>query len=180
MINLLPPELKIEIAYAKRNAIMVRYIMLTVAIAVVLTGAFIGSHLYLNQRLSDTAASIASKDTIAASYKTVETEAKTLNSRVAAIKAIQDSQPKFSAVLSDLAKTVPKDVSISGLTLTGIDSTPVTISADAVTYQSAVDFRDALAASPRISGADIGSITGSAAAGFHVDITIGFKPGEAK
>lgn len=180
MINLLPPSIKEEIVYAKRNAVVLRYTSLLLIVAVLVGGGFWGSHVYLNQRIAETADSIADKDKIAASYKDVELEAKTLNSRVAAIKAIQDSQPKFSAVLSDLAKAVPRNASITNLTLTGQDSKPVKISATATSYQAAVSFRDALAASPRISGADIDSISGNATEGFNVDITIGFKPGQAK
>jgi Tfp pilus assembly protein PilN len=180
MINLLPPQLKTQLAYAKRNTVVVRYIFLVAAVIVVIGAGFFGSQLYLDQRLQEVSTSIAGKEKIAAGNKDVEAASKTLNSRVAAIKAIQDAQPKFSAVLSDLARAVPKNASITGLTLTGLDSTPVKISADATSYQIAVSFRDALAASPRISGADIDSITGNATEGFHVDITIGFKPGQAK
>ncbi len=157
-----------------------RYIVLIVAVGAAVGVGFFGSHLYLNQQLKATADSIASKEAGAASYKEIEAAAKTLNGRVAAIKAIQDNQPKFSAVLTDLAKAVPQNASITNLSLTGDDTKPVRISADATTYQTAVSFRDALAASPRIAGADIDSITGNTANGFHVNITIGFKPGMAK
>lgn len=179
-LNLLPPQIKAEIAYAKRNAIIVHYIFLTLTVAVAIGAGFWGSHFYLNQQLTEKADSIAAKELLAAGYKDIENAAKTLNGRVAAIKAIQDSQPKFSAVLSDLAKTVPQAASITALSLTGDDTKPVKISADAANYQTAVSFRDALAASPRISGADIDSISGNDIEGYRVDITIGFKPGQAK
>ncbi len=180
MINLLPPQTKAEIMYAKRNAVVVRYVALVLIVAMVVGIGFAGSHWYLDQKLKETADSLASKELVAGGYKDVENAAKTLNARVAAIKAIQDNQPKFSAVLSDLAKTVPQDASITSLTLIGDDTKPVKVSADASSYQAAVSFRDSLAASPRISGADIDSITGNETEGFHVNITIGFKPGQAR
>jgi Tfp pilus assembly protein PilN len=180
VINLLPPDFKQEMVYAKRNAILVRYIGLLVVVWIVVGAGFYGSHIYLNQKLSEAADSIDAKAKTAAGFKEIEANAKTLNSRVAAIKAIQDSQPKFSAVLADLAKTVPKDAAITQLTLTGDDTKPVKISAVATSYATAVSFRDALAASPRISGADIDSISGNITGGFSVSITIGFKPGQAK
>ncbi len=180
MINLLPPSVKEQTAYAKRNTVVVHYLWL-VSILVVLLGVSFGStYIYLNQRVSGIDNELASKQSIIDSYKPTQKSAKALNERVAAIKAIQASQPRFSQLLDDIAKFTLKGTSITSLSLTGEDNKPVMISATAESYNEAVSLRDALANSPRISGADTQDITNQSDGTYHTNIIIGFKPGMAR
>jgi cell division protein FtsL len=180
MINLLPPSFKEQVRFAKHNAILIRYLKLAVLLIIVLGVSFGGTYYYLTRRIASTNAAMASKQEVIGSYTDIETQVKELNSRVAAIKTIQSSQPRFSLLLSDIAKFTLKGTAISSLALTGDDSKPVVISATAGSYTAAVSLRDALVASPRISGADIQSITGQSDGSFSVNIVIGFKPGQAR
>ncbi len=179
MINLLPPAIKSEIIYAKHNTIAVRYLWLVITVVVVITISFIGAHMYLNQRLAQTDKVLKQKETQIQSYKQLESQAKALNSRVAAIKNIQDNQPKFSLLLSDLARIMPRNATLVNLNLTGDDKKPVRITAIADTYATAVALRDSLAESSRISAVDIENISASNG-GFSVNLIVGFKPGQAK
>jgi Tfp pilus assembly protein PilN len=179
MINLLPPHVKEGIAFAKRNAVGIGYLKLMLILVSVLTACFVGAGIYLDQRIHATSTSYQQKQDQIASYKKVEDEAKIINERVAAIKSIQDSQPRFTTLLSDIAKAMPKNASLTNLTLTGDDKKPIRVTATADSYATAVALRDSLASSPRISGVDIESVS-STKDGVSASLTISFKPGQAR
>ena len=179
MINLLPPKIKQELKFARLNSIVVYYLKIVVALIVFLGVAFVSTWNYLNQRIATADNDLAQKQTVINSYKPTVLAAKQFNSRVAAIKTIQGSQAKFSLLLDDIAKFTLKGTAITSISLTGDDTKPVQIMATATSYNQAVSLRDALASSPRISGADLIGIAGSGSA-YTVTIIIGFKPGEAR
>lgn len=180
MINLLPPQVKEQLAFAKLNAVVMRYLKVVTALIIVLAVAFGGTYVYLSQRISGIDTELANKQAVVDSYKPTQKAAKVLNDRVAAIKSIQNAQPRFSKLLDDIAKFTLKGTSITSLALTGEDNKPLVISATAQSYSEAVSLRDALATSGRISGADIQSIADQGDGTFKVDIVIGFKPGQAR
>ncbi len=181
MINLIPPQLKQELKFARRNASLVRFLVIAAILAVAVGSGFAGTTYYLNQRTAKVEQDIAAKKSSADSYHTTIAAAKALNDRVSAIKTIQSGQPKFSLLLSDIAKFTLKGTSISSISLTGADNKPVQISAVAANYTAAVSLRDALASSPRISAADIISVVNNSQNNnYTVVIVIGFKPGQAR
>lgn len=183
MINLLPPAVKTANRYARYNALMVRYISLTVTVLVVLAGAQLGSHYYLNQRIKATSDHITATQRQIDGYRSLQTQATTLNTRLAAIQTIQKNQAQFSTLLSDLAKYMPVGTSISSITLTGDDKQPVRLSVHANDYKTALGFRDSIARSPRISAADIETVsaaTSGSTTSYNVTVVFAFNPGEAK
>jgi hypothetical protein len=181
MINLIPPQLKQELKYARWNAIIVKYLVVVVLLVLFVGGGFTATSYYLDQRVVKIKEDIASKKARAEGYKSTIEASKSLNDRVSAIKTIQASQPKFSLLLSDIAKFTLKGTSISSISLTGADNKPVQITASAVSYNAAVSLRDALASSPRVSGADIVSVVNNTQANnYTAVIVIGFKPGQAR
>lgn len=181
MINLIPPQLKQELKYAKWNALILKYLVIMGILVVSVGSGFAGTSYYLDQRISKVKSDIAVKQARADSYKPTIEASKSLNDRVAAIKSIQASQPKFSLLLSDIAKFTLKGTSINSISLTGADNKPVQITASAINYSAAVSLRDALASSPRVSGADLVSVVNNSQANnYTAVIVIGFKPGQAR
>jgi len=183
MINLLPPEVKTANRYARYNAVAVRYIGLTIMVLVVLAGAQLGSRYYLNQRIKATSDNIAATQRQIGTYRNLQTQAATLNTRLAAIQTIQKNQAEFSTLLSDLTKYMPVGTSISSITLTGDDKQPVRLSVKATDYKTALGFRDSIARSPRISAADIETVSATgagASSSYNVTVVFAFNPGEAK
>lgn len=181
MINLLPPPVKAELGYAKLNAWVLRYLKLVVLVAIVLAVGFGATYAYIQHRIGDVNGQIDTDQTKVDTYASLEAKARAANSRLTAIQAISNEKTHFSTLLSNLAQVTPQGVTISSLTLTGNATQPVLISFTATTYQTAVDFRDALVTSPRIAAADIQSISAAASGGGYVaTIDIGFKPGEAQ
>ncbi len=183
MINLLPPQLKEEIAYSRRNTVLRRYIILSLIVVVLLAGMLVAAGYYLNQQIAAAQQQINQKQQKVASYHQLEQQARTLTARLHAIHAIQGSQTKFSVLLADLAQVMPQGTAIDSITLTGNSSQPVQISVEAVNYQTALGFRDSLTQSKLISAADINSIAPSSSGSgstYTVSVTLAFNPGALK
>ena len=182
MINLLPPAIKEEIAYSKRNAIMRNYVILVATIAIVLAGMLVGARYYLNGQITAKQQDLSTKQLQIDKYTAVENQASALNGRLAAIKTIQASQTKFATLLSDLAQYMPPGTALTSLTLTGNSKLPVQVTVLANDYATALSFRDSIIRSKRISAADIESITPAAGGpgAFALTAVFAFSPGEAQ
>lgn len=179
MINLLPPDINKQIKFGRRNAVLMRYLTLAVVVAVILAAEFIGGQIYVAQRIKAAEDEVANKNVSLAQYADVEKKVQAVNSRVTSIQAIQKSQSKFSLLLADLAAATPKGVAITSISLTGDDKKPVRVSATATDYATALSFRDSIAKSPRISAADIESISNSDKLK-TVTVSFTFSAGKAK
>lgn len=181
MINLLPPDIKEQIHYSKRNGATINYLII-LTLGFIISGGLIGySYLSLDKSLSKAKLDLASKQAKVAEFKDLEANAKQVNARISAIKSISAGQSRFSSILDDLARYTPKSVIISSITLTGDDKKPVRIVATGDSYASIASLRDALATVPRISGVDIENITYSENDKiYNSSVVIGFLPGKAK
>ena len=185
MINLLPPDLKEQIKYAKFNRTIVRYVKMTVGVAIVIAGILAGSFYYLNLE------SVAAQNNVAAKQQTIDgykgsvlPKATDAANRLSAIAYAQTTQTHFSSVIADLAAVLPQGVSLNTIALTGNAAAPVSINVDTQTYDEVLALRNALLTSPRVSAADINTIlaTNPPLYGYNFQATliIAFKPGEAK
>ncbi|MDB5179175.1 MAG: Fimbrial assembly family protein [Patescibacteria group bacterium] len=181
MINLLPPPMKEQIRYAKLNRLVLRYLRVVILVVVVLAGVFAGTFYLQEQQTVAVVADVAEKQqTIASLNKTFTPKAKEVSDRLNAITYVQSSQTHFSALVADIAKVVPRGVSIDSLTLTGNDKVPVKIAVTALSYEGALSLRNALITSPRVAGADLETITSNGSGAYQTSIVVAFKPGQAK
>ncbi len=180
MINLLPPAQKEQIRFSKLNGMVLNYVRLLFLVIVVLGGIFGASIYWVGQATANVTQDVEQKTAIIAQLNKVFTPlAKDASDRLAAIKFVQASQTRFSALISDIAKVVPQGVSIDSITLTGDEKAPVRIAVSASSYSGALAFRNALITSPRIAGADVESIAANSGT-YQTSIVIAFKPGQAK
>jgi Tfp pilus assembly protein PilN len=181
MINLLPPDIKEQIKYAKLNRLALQYLRVTVAVVVVLGVIFAGAFYFIGQQTATITSDVTSEgQTIAALNGSFVPEAQSASDRLTAIAYVQSTQTHFSSVIADLAKVLPQGVSIDSITLTGNDLTPVDLAMTAQTYDEALAVRNALATSPRIANADLESISSNTTNEYQVTVVVAFKPGEAK
>lgn len=181
MINLLPPDVKQQVAYSRLNARLFGYVWLLVLTVLICGGLYGYSYYHTHRALSAASLDIANKQKQIDQFKDIEVRAKAVNDRVTAIKNISASQSHFSMLLNELARYTPKTVVIQALTLTGDDKKSVRITATADSKASIASFRDALETAPRISGADIENISyNDTDKSYTTSIAIGFKPGKAK
>jgi Tfp pilus assembly protein PilN len=179
MINLLPPDIKKQMRYAKYNRTALAYLQLTVIVLVVLALIFVGTIFYVNLQTTQVAKNVQARQADLASTVELQKQLQDASDRLTAIKTLETSQTRFSVLLSDLAKYLPQGVSLEGITLTGDDKKPLSIAVVGTSYDSILAFRNAILLSPRIAGADLVSIT-SSATGFQGNVVIAFKPGQAK
>jgi Tfp pilus assembly protein PilN len=179
MINLLPSSVKEQMQFARYNRLALRYLRVCIAVVVVLAAVFSASIFFLDQQATTVAHDITEKQKQIDGYAPDVKAAKEAADRLAAIKGIQTSQTRFSLLLDDIAKVLPKGVSIDSITLTGDDKKPVRISVTGGSYDSMLAFREAMASSSRISGVDLENIT-QAGSIFQSSVVIGFKPGQAR
>lgn len=181
MINLMPPDMKEQIKFAKFNRVLVRYLQLVVVVSLALGAVFGGAIYWIGQQTTVATADAADKQaTITQLNKEFVPQAKAAAGRLNAIKFVQSSQTHFSQVIADIAKVIPNGVTIDTLTLTGQDNVPVTVAITADSYNDALAFRNALITSPRIAGADLESITTNDSKLYQANVVIAFKPGEAR
>jgi Tfp pilus assembly protein PilN len=180
MINLLPPDLKEQIRFAKMNRIALRYVRVLVAVAIVLGGIFGAAFYELGNQTRAIVSDVTNQQaTIAALNSSFTPKAKDASDRLNAIKYVEATQTRFSAVIGDIAKVVPQGVSIDAMTLTGDDTKPVSIAVTAQSYAAALAFRNALITSPRIAGADLETIANNGST-YQTSIVVAFKPGQAR
>lgn len=183
MINLLPPQVKAEITYSRRNTVMLRYLGMTIIVAIVAAGMFWYGHQLAKDLTGQADERTSSKELTIASFSKLEANAATLNARLTSISTIQKNQAKFSVLLADLAQYMPQGTSVSSITLTGEDNKPVRLTVGATDYKTALSFRDSITRSKRISAADIESINEQTTPGngaFQVVVTFTFSPGGSR
>ena len=180
MINLLPPEQKDQIRYSKLNRMALNYVRILVLVIVVLGGIFGAAIYWVGQTTDKVMADVSQKTAdIDGLNKSFTPKAKDASDRLAAIKYVQTTQTRFSAVVADIAKVMPQGVSIDAMTLTGDHKVPVRLTVSSSTYAGALALRNALITSPRVAGADIETIS-SGTSGYQASIVIAFNPGQAK
>lgn len=179
MINVLPPEIKQQIIFAKRNAILLNYLVALGIVGAIITASFVYGEAAVAGRMGRVKADLAITQSRLGEHSGVETKAKTLSERLTAIKKIQSEQTNFSSLLYDLGNLTPKGVFMSGIDLTGESTKPISINATANSYELAVAFKERLVNSVRFQDVDIISIT-SSKDGVQIVLSANFKAGRAK
>ncbi len=146
MINLLPPAIKDDYGYARRNVHMVRWV---IAFAVALVGlAAIGTagFVYMEQLSSNYQEQIEAKQLSLKEQKLEQTKntAKEMSNSLKLAVQVLGQEVLFSELLTQLAKVTPNNVSLSNL---GISQTTgaLDITAKALTDTAATQLQVNLA-----------------------------------
>ncbi len=179
MINLLPTAVKSQVAYAKNNRLLLRYLRLTVVVLLMLAAIFVTSIIYINQQASQLANQTKDREKDIATLAPDIAKARAAAERLLAIKTIHDSQTKFSRVVSELTNLLPGGVTMDTISLTGDATKPLQLSIKSQSYNAVLAFREALAKSSIISGVDLENIQQNSATDVSASLVVGFKPGFA-
>jgi Tfp pilus assembly protein PilN len=181
VINLMPPDLKSQIRFAKLNRLALRYLRVMFVVVVVLAVVFGGALYLLREQTNKVASDVTTKQKdIEKISKDFLPKAQDASERLNAIKFVQDSQTKFSVLIADLVKVLPKDTDLETVVLTGDEAKPVQMTVSTKTYDQVLALRKALAEkSTRIANADVVNIV-QVQGGWTGTLVIGFKPGMAK
>lgn len=181
VINLLPPQIKEQLAYSRRNLQLRRYVLLLTAVAALLAMLIASVSWYSGQQVERLSQVLGDRQKQRSAYKDTEAKLQSLQSSVALIEKLFTEKTQFSEVLGDFAAVLPSGTYIDSISLTGDDKKPLKllVTADSLTQAGLV--RNALLESPRISGIDIQSINKDEATNkYEVDLVIGFKEGQAR
>ena len=181
MINILPPELKEQIVYSKRNVIARNYLFALIIIALLVGAALTASHIYANQQISNLESDIERAAERAEEFEDLEASVSTLNTQLQAIDKLIEQRPQFALLLEDIASVLPPGSYINGISLSeDMEDQPMQLQITAQSQQQAISVRDELLESNRIQSADIQNVSDVDEDGtVNVSVVIAFDPEEA-
>lgn len=143
MINLLPPETRQSYSYARRNKILLRWVIATAACLVVACLLVAGGYIYLMQTSNDTKQQIAQTNTKLQQQHIdrIEKQVNTISNNLGLAVQVLSHEILFSKLLAQLGTATPKDAILTNLTITqaqaGVQITAQTTSYDAATQLQA-------------------------------------------
>lgn len=165
MINLLPPDVKSNYRYARRNVILRRWVaamvLAFVGLGVIATYGLLAIHqstVHYNKQVADTQAVFQKEK-----FDDIQKQVQSMSSNFKLVVKVLGQEVLFSQLLKQIAATIPNNATLTGLTINqtqgGID-----ISANATDYSTATQVQVNLAdpANKIFSKADIVSVTCSA------------------
>lgn len=164
MINLMPPNLKKDILYARRNVTLVQYCVLVAITAVALTGVMVYGIMLINSDQNALEESISSKKSTLELLKKDETEANNLSKTIDTINALLNREVSFSKLLQDIGAVMPEGTKLTGLSLASSKDQPLTITAALNEQKKAAILQQNLLKSGLFSAVDIQAVNTSATA----------------
>ncbi len=179
MINLLPPELKDQVKFSKHNILLLRLLILIVGLSLLLAATLYTAHVFADRQIEEYSQSLARSQQQLNSYQDLETNVSSLNNRLNTIDQLMSQQTRFSALLEDLADTLPPDAYINSIVLTGQDDQPVRITVTTRSFNQASLLQEALSSSARIESVDTQSIS-AGSNGYNVEVVMKFSEGAAR
>ncbi|MDQ5932144.1 MAG: hypothetical protein QG649_229 [Patescibacteria group bacterium] len=117
MINLLPDEHKSEIRAARTNVVLVRYIAILIAAAVVLGGLVAGTYVSINGSKAIAQDLVAYNQSLMSKHESKKTQADIFRSDLAIAKSILDNNVNFSRLIYKIADATPPNVILEELPL---------------------------------------------------------------
>ncbi|MBI3983674.1 PilN domain-containing protein [Candidatus Microgenomates bacterium] len=181
MINILPTDIKQQLNYAKRNARLVRYLMLGVMLAVLLGALFLSSFWYADRQIGRLRATLDSQRQQRETYQATEDKVKAFQGNLGLIEKLLAEKTVYSQLLKDLAAVLPAGSYINHLTLTGDDTKPLELLVTVSSFNRAAELRNSLIKSPRFVSADIQSISQNEENNLYsVSIVAAFDKGQSR
>lgn len=138
MINLLPPNLKEEYRYARRNSGLLRVIAVFCVGFVGLAAIVAAGTLYVHQSASTYAgrAEELKGNLKLQKQEEVKAQVQDMSSSLKLAVQVLSQEVLFSQLLTQLATAIPRDASLTGITISELQGA-VDISARAVDYEAA-------------------------------------------
>lgn len=181
MINILPPDVKKQLNFSKRNTVLLRRLLQALAVLALLAGVLVYSFWYSSRQITDYETALSRRQADREAYKDVEAKVQTLQSNLGLIEKLLNEKNQFSSLLDDFASALPPGSYINQLTLTGKEKEPLELVIIVDSFNKAAQVRTALINSDRIKSADIQNIAGDEKSGkFTVTIIASFEAGKAR
>jgi hypothetical protein len=139
MINLMPPEAKSAILYARLNARLFKWTIGSLIIIAIMGATVVLGSFYIDNAKHSLASSIAqTKKTISdQKLDQVQTEAANLSSGVKLIVQVLSKEVLFSKLLQQIGNIMPTGATLGDIQLSNKVTGAIDLTANAVDYQSA-------------------------------------------
>lgn len=161
MINLLPGSLKAELAAARTNAQLLKYLLLFAAAAGFIALIIVGSTIILTQTRVSTDALIESNSADASVFGETQKKIAALSDDLTSARTILDSRFSVSALLTTVGGLMPEGTVADSIPITPavISGGPLTIRIYAKTPDAAAAARDRFQQSPSFASANLESVS---------------------
>lgn len=179
MINLLPPAVKAERSYGRKNAALFKYLFVVIQVALLIAGTTIGGFVYGNARLNQLNREHAELETQLGAVKSIEEDAKSLRDKLTALKTLFASETNYVSLLQDIEAAIIPGSRLTALELTGREKEALEMTFLVTNEIKAAELKQSLEASDRFSFVDIQSIRPSPQ-GVEVDYRLSFESGKAR
>lgn len=158
-LNLLPPEVKDDIAYSKKNADIFNLFIKLVACFVGLIAfvGVVGYIVYTNQEIARDEKAVTEAQL--ASWKNTENDAKDFADRLNLVDKINLDKIDWQLVFNELAKGTPVNVKLSSYDFTNNSTNRVGLAGFALTNTDIGTFRELLSKSKLFQYVDIENVT---------------------
>ena len=142
MINLLPPNDRRQLAAARTNTLLVRYVVVLPILIIAMIAEMGAVYFFMNSIQTNNRRVIAENETQAARYADVKKKGSEYKKNA---KSILDTQFPYTAVLTAIAQALPEGASIEQIAIDAQKlNTPSEIKMRVQSYQQAVDVKNIL------------------------------------
>ncbi len=160
MINLLPPEYKKQIRAGQSNSLLLRYCVLSGLLAILLLGAAGAIYIVINMSRERAETTIEESKAKSAAYAESQQQSDTFRNNLTIAKTILDKEVRYSAILIQIAQTLPSGVVLQSIQLDAKSfGKPITLSAAGKSYDDALRLKTAFENSSYFSEVSLQSVS---------------------
>ncbi|MDD5693183.1 MAG: PilN domain-containing protein [Patescibacteria group bacterium] len=166
-LNLLPPEIKDEINYAKKNAKLVSTLTLLLSVCIVFFAFFLVLIIIINDQKNIANIEKEFSTKLVQDKASMEQKASDLSKRLVLVKKLKDNRTDWDTILKKITESTPAGLQLQSVQITNNEKNRAIISGIALSDRDIVLFKDLLTATNYFKYVDIESITenGKAASG---------------
>lgn len=138
MINLLPPDTKQSLLYARRNTILLRWMSALAASIAVLAVVVLGGHLYINHSIANTNKQIADTQEQLKLQKleTTQKRVQDISTSLKLVVQVLSKEVLFSKLLRQIGSAMPDQTILTGLSINKLQG-GIDLQARATDYKTA-------------------------------------------
>jgi len=165
MISLLPPNAKKELAAARANVLLLRYLFLTIGVIAFLCIEMAVVYFFFAQQREANDTAIASNQRDSKELEAVKNQANAFNNDLKIAETILSKQVSYTSIIKEFANTMPPNTTINQLSINPATiGKPTTMAIKAKKATDVLAFKDAFSNSQyfeNVSIQNIGSQTGA-------------------
>lgn len=177
MINLLPPQAKKELIAGRTNRLLLRYLLMLLAIAVITVAILAGVFVVLYNTKATEEEKLSASESSSQQLINRQQEVAAFKSDLATAKQILDKRVDYSKIILRVAAVIPDGVTISDVTLSPSSlGTPTKMNAKAKSEQHLKRLKDSLNKSKYFENAYYDTVSKeSGAYPYSAVLTVTFK-----